>query len=164
LGNLPLHFFKRSPVFIEDGVTLGHRLPDQDQLYKWVLANTSVEAVFIDTSWDVPVYARRKLYVVMATSDNYSQRGYGLDVPDFKRISGCDPKVYDRRMQVVHNIFGYDDSIDRKEILDILCKEKIYVIVRPLELPSEFNSDGLKEVFRSSGGFKVYVCEPDRAE
>jgi hypothetical protein len=49
--------------FREDGVLMGHADPDQDELYRWIAANTPPRAALVDTHLTIPVFARRALFV-----------------------------------------------------------------------------------------------------
>lgn len=159
-GNSPLRFYRKSPEFAEDGVNLLHRDPEHNQFYQWIKANTPVDSVFIDTGWDIPVYARRRLLVTMDTSSWAAKKGYGLDMVSFSLLNAYDPAVYNQRIELVRNVYGYDHSMGRREILATLAEDNIYVAVRNEGLPCEFNSEGLSEVFLSSQGrFRVYVSE-----
>ncbi len=159
-GNSPLRFYKKSPEFAEDGENLLHRDSEHSQFYQWIKANTPVDSVFIDTGWDIPVYARRRLLVTMDTSSWAAKKGYGLDTTNLSRINRYGPAVCNQRIELVRNVYGYDHSMGRREILATLAESNIYVAVRSEGLPCEFNSEGLSEVFLSSQGrFRVYVSE-----
>jgi hypothetical protein len=158
--NSPLRFYRKSPEFVEDGVNLLHRDPEHNQFYQWIKANTPVDSVFIDTGWDIPVYARRRLLITMDTSSYEAKKGYSLDMANLSRINVYDPAVRDQRIELVRNVYGYDHSMGRREILATLADNNIYVAVRSEGLPCQFNSEGLSEVFLSSQGrFRVYVSE-----
>jgi hypothetical protein len=49
--------------FREDGVLMRHADPDQDELYRWIAANTPPHAALVDTHLTIPVFARRALFV-----------------------------------------------------------------------------------------------------
>lgn len=49
-----------------DGATLVHRFAAHDELYRWIAAQTSADAVFVDTHMTIPVLGRRPLAVPTA--------------------------------------------------------------------------------------------------
>jgi hypothetical protein len=139
------------PVYIEDGKNILFAAEEENELYQWIKPNTPKDSVFIDLELKIPVYAQRRLFIGMDRPDGKKEIGYGLYIDDILHIrNGIDSHMIAKRKTLVKNIYGLDDTLPRKEILDYLATEDIYVIVRTEILSRDFDKGGFKEVFSSS--------------
>lgn len=143
----------------EKGVQLFVKDPSENELYRWIQGNTSTDQLFIDTNLDLPIFARRRLLVGLG---DIVYTGYGIDMKTIAMRNGYDKNEYELRKRVVRNIYGFEQTMDRDEILSLLKEKQIMVVVRKESLSTNFNRQGLHEVFRSSDGtYLVYTVQND---
>lgn len=156
-GNPPILYFTKSSQFVERGTDIFIAGEQEGQLYQWIKDNTTSETVFIDTEWTIPVFARRGMYLGFLREGEHPKTGYGLNVEYLELKYGHKKEILKQRDELVGNIYGFDNTLTRKEIVGQLSEEDVYVVVRPDVLERGFDDEGLEEVFSSTGGkFKVF--------
>lgn len=159
-GNHPIFSAPQSPRFREQGIYLKAIDPQEDELYQWIQKNTSVDSVFVDTEWLIPVYAQRGLLLGMDTPDDSKRTGYNVDIDFLKVSQRYNDDEFSFRRKLVRTLYGFENTLPRMEILEYLSGMDIYIVVRPSQKSRNFDSIGLKQIFQTStGDFQIY--QPD---
>ena len=87
---------------------------EEHELYAWITKNTSSQAVFIDTRLEVPVFARRALFVgldpVVEIADGLPDGWYVRASTFIREIIGVGSEVADRRRILAQQL------LDRSEL------------------------------------------------
>ncbi len=111
---------------------------DEHELYAWITENTSLQAVFVDTRLEVPVFARRALFVGLdpATQMEDGQPdGWYLPASTFIReIVGIGSDAADRRLGLARQLLDttelpLDGSVVR-QLRDESGGRPLYIIAR----------------------------------
>ncbi len=152
----------------EKGRNVLYKNPAYEELYSWIRNNTPKDAVFIDSTLDVPVFGQRQLFTVFlhGQSDMPAPIGYSsgfhsmVEIADGLTVSG-----YSRvqRNAAVEDIYSRNSKTLSEDTLLFLNKNRgTYIIIRQPDLAGKFNGEIFREVFRSSDGlFSVYQIRPE---
>ena len=76
--------------------------------------------------------------------------------------NGYDRDKFNYRTQILHNIYGMENTLDRAVVLNCLDQKNIFIVSRKTnDIPNlnpTFQTSGLQELFKSSGGeYSVYA-------
>jgi len=146
--------------FYENGMALERRDPEENELYQWIRRHTSTDRYFADRETRVPVYAQRSLWVAFETGKFLP--GYAMSATRIKDLHGYDQQEFDRRQQVVQNLYGSENTLTAEEIAVRLAEDHVYVIVRNDNLQKSLAAHGFEEVFVSeTARFRVLVPAAD---
>jgi hypothetical protein len=117
-----------TPLYYESGINLESSDPEENEMYRWIRNNTSMDTYFLDKKTKIPVYAQRSLWVAFDTGQKLP--GYSIRVHGIKSLHGYDDQEYARRQQMTQNIFGNETSLTIEEIVNYLVNNKLLVVIR----------------------------------
>ncbi len=151
-GNHPVLSAAQPVRLTEKGIYVRPANHAEDEFYQWIMQNTPVDSVFVDTEWLIPVYAHRRLLFGMDRPDGTGRPGFTFTI-DYLNASQCyDPAEFAFRKSLVQNIYGIENTLSRRDILDYLARHKIYVAARKTFSGPDFNSQGLTLLFQTANG------------
>ncbi len=146
--------------FLENRTVLASSDPEKNELYGWILRHTPPEAVFVDSTLDLPVYCQRPLFVGLDPDEHTTRKGYSMTVKAIAYLNGYDLDTVNQRMAIVRQLYGLQESSDRAALLQSLRDENVRIVYRKNDIDPEFNTDGLTEIFTTShGNFSLYTID-----
>lgn len=157
-NNHPLFcILSKNPRVFSDGKYIHPQNSEEDQLYRWIRMHTSQEAVFIDSSWDIPVFAHRRLWVPM---DRYGWStwisGY-ISLEVLQMRNGYDVQKVRERVELLSDFYRKGSPESLPQIISADPSLELYFVSRPEQSSSLFASGYFTEEFKtSSGNFRIY--------
>lgn len=147
------------PVY-EKGCDLHVSDLEEQQMYDWIKASTPQSSRFLDTSLDIPVLAKRQLFIGLDRTDGKTESGYSIPMKGFWIRNGYDLKTGEFRTSIARNFYGYEETLPRQNVLEYLKQNDIFVVVRDNTDSMKRQTEGLKELFRSSAGrYRVFKVQ-----
>ncbi|HZG39797.1 MAG TPA: hypothetical protein VEZ50_14045 [Nodosilinea sp.] len=160
LGIADVDRWPHSDPLVEEGRYLVHQDPDEQSLHQWILANTSNDALFVDTHLNIPVFARRQLYVgstlrqaELRSADPPIDDGWRLTPQQFLESQGYAQDLIERRLSTVDKIYDESSRIDQTIVSELqLAKGRpIFVIAREANSDRKLaDSPDFAQVFRQA--------------
>jgi hypothetical protein len=147
--------WSRTPQFLERGTTLSFFDPLQEELYRWIRDATPANAVFMDTTLDIPYCGQRCLYLGWTGTQNSDriESGYNMSMQEFLGPqSGYSPTLLDRRQQILHQLYSPDEPISDALLNEMKEFDSLYIVVRDPGLFPRFAGDDFQTVFTDSSG------------
>jgi hypothetical protein len=148
--NRPIFSILSSKGYIEKGKWLVSPDEEKNELYQWIRENTPADSCFLDTEWDIPIYAQRRLFIGLDRPGKPPANGYGRRMENLLLFLNYDFEEFERRKKVIKSIYGIESSLSKKEAFADLAAVNCYIVVREKKLGSELLSEGLEEVFSTS--------------
>ena len=145
---------------VEDGATLRHPDPSEEQMYQWIRDHTTVRDTFVDDQLLMPVLGQRSLYFgpdyqtqalrsQKAQSGKEVADGWEWRPEDLVAQQGYDPAVIARRKQVVEDMLRRGADVQADAVPEGAA---LYLVAR---------SAGLRELLRRKEGVeKVFTSRP----
>ncbi len=147
------HSWVRTPVYREEGTTLGYFVPQQDQLYQWIRDETPSDSVFLDSSLDIPVFGRRSLYIGWdgQNTPGFLQTGYNITMEDLLgRQSGYNPEVLASRNRIQRAVYSSHQSLNSYDLAELRRFNPVYIVIRDPGLFPRFAGEDFERVFSTS--------------
>lgn len=142
--------WSRTPLFLERGTTLSFIHPLQDKLYQWIRQVTPVNAVFMDTTLDIPWCGQRSLYLgwTGVMDPDKIESGYSIKMLDLLgKESGYSLELLERRGQFLHQLYSSDQPISEALLKEMQAFDSLYIVVRDPGLFPRFSGDDFQTVF-----------------
>ncbi|MEN6308505.1 MAG: hypothetical protein ABFD91_12190, partial [Anaerohalosphaeraceae bacterium] len=159
-GDHPLKYGLSTVPVYEKGCDLHVSEPEEQQMYDWIKASTPRSSKFLDTSLDIPVLAKRQLFIGLDRTDGKTESGYSISMKGFWIRNGYDLKAGEFRTAIARNFYGYEDTLSRQNVLECLKQNDIFVVVRDNTDSMKVQTEGLEELFQSSAGrYRVFKVQ-----
>ena len=148
--------------YYENGTTLESRDTEENEMYKWIRENTSMDTYFLDSKTKIPVYAQRSLWVGFDNGEKLP--GYAMTITRIKMLHGYDDQEFSRRQQIAQNLFGTENSMTEEDIAAYLEHNHLFVVVRDNNIIKvSLDRYGIREVFASkTGRFRIIAPLPKK--
>jgi hypothetical protein len=147
--------WSRTPQFRERGTTLSFFDPLQEELCRWIREATPVNAVFMDTTLDIPYCGQRCLYLGWTGTLNPDriESGYNMSILDLLGPeAGYSSELLERRGQFLHQLYSPDQPISEALLNEMNEFDSLYIVVRDPGLFPRFAGDDFQTVFTDSDG------------
>ena len=135
------------------GVDLDATDPEARELYAYIRENTPASGVFIDTELELPVLARRKLYVPWRNESGRRVKGYGQIELILGLQSGYGTSLLSARREAAERIYSGDRTGIAKVREDLAgFGGEVYVVARSARDMRGLDTAGLEMVFTAPEG------------
>ncbi|MFB2974803.1 hypothetical protein [Microseira sp. BLCC-F43] len=144
--------------YIEKGMYLFHKQPNENALYSYISSETKPDALFVDSYLTIPVFGRRQLYIGLdirrksfgwGKNDGWtstakrllSEQGYPSEITDLRRTVASD--FYDKTSNKISKY-----TVDK--LAKISKKNDVYVVARDVKTNNKIaKSEHFNKVFES---------------
>jgi hypothetical protein len=150
-----------SGSYVEQGVDAISTDDAERELYTWIREHTAQNSIFVDSELDIPVLARRQLYIAMPGRRREDQKGYGRISLIMQVQSGYDHAMLRARRHVADQLLGRTGRLTGEELNDLRSLPgELYVVDRDEAPEACLAQPYFDEVFRSSAGnYTVYILD-----
>ena len=144
--------------YIEKGMYLFHKQPNENALYSYISSQTKPDAIFVDSYLTIPVFGRRQLYIGL----DIRRKTFGWGRNDgwtskAKRLlneQGYPSEITDLRRRLASEI--YDDTTNKisnyalNKFTKISIKNDVYIVARDAKTNDKIaHNEGFSKVFES---------------
>ena len=159
-GSHPILSASKLPSVYEKDTQLLVKDAEEAELYRWINQNTSINQLFVDTTLKLPIYAQRRLLIGLEKPDKKIEAGYGIPMVTVALRNGYDMNEYNFRTQIVRNLYGFEQTLDKCKVQEFLARNDVMIIARKESSVPEFKMEGLDELFKSSNGkYLIYSIQ-----
>lgn len=164
LGNqLFTNIFTDAPWVTEKGIFIESLDPEERELYQWIRTHASEEAVFVDTSWWIPIMAQRRLWMGLDRPNGSFYIGYSISMIQLKERNAYPDDRFFTRKNILENLYGLRTDIPENHLAEQIKQKNLWVVVRTEELKGlsgTFRAASLPLVFQSSRHhFSIYHAD-----
>lgn len=157
------NILKNSPGVRVDGIYVEPLDAEEREMYQWIHRHTPEEAVFVDTSWDLPVMGPRRLWMALDFPDGTTPTGYSVSMEGLKRRNAYPEDLFSMRKTVLENLYGLKREIPENCLAEQIRQEDLWAVVRTDSLKNlggSFRAGSLPLVFQSSGlRFRIFHAD-----
>jgi len=154
---LDLSRWRTSDPSVVRGVSLYPADPAQDQLYQWIERSTPRDALFIDPTLDLPVFAKRRLFVTFPKELSHLRDGWGAAAENLSVLEGKRTGKAAIRTALVKEIYSEGTAQIfpelARELQESAGDQDLYTVARDPKTASKLSaSSAFREVYGGEAG------------